>query len=129
MQKYNSLIKKIKKQFLTINDLIESYFNKISLLKSNIKKFKFDKNNSIFLAFGIIVILSLSYLLMPTLYDKNMIQSKIKNQILKNYNINLTFNEKIKYGLLPKPHFYSKDLVIKLNDKTIGLLILLISND
>ncbi len=120
MQKYNSLIKKIKKQFLTINDLIESYFDKISLLKSNIKKFKFDKNNSIFLAFGIIVILSLSYLLMPTLYDKNMIQSKIKNQILKNYNINLTFNEKIKYGLLPKPHFYSKDLVIKLNDKTIG---------
>ena len=44
MQKYNSLIKKIKKQFLSINDLIESYFNKISLFKSNIKKFKFDKN-------------------------------------------------------------------------------------
>ena len=65
--------------------------------------------------------MTLSYFLIPTLYNKDLIQSQIKNQILKNYNIDLEFNEKINYGLLPKPHFSSKNLSILRENKKIGI--------
>ena len=40
--------------------------------------------------------------------------------MLKNYNIDLKFNEKINYGLLPRPHFSAKNLYILREDKIIG---------
>ena len=49
MSKHNILDKKIKKQFLSINDSIESSFNKIKPLFFKIKKFKFDPNSKEFL--------------------------------------------------------------------------------
>ena len=38
MNKHNLLIKKIKKQILSINSLLETYFNKFNSLKSSFKK-------------------------------------------------------------------------------------------
>ena len=38
MSKHNSFIKKIQKQILSANDLIESNFNKLKYFKSNFKK-------------------------------------------------------------------------------------------
>ena len=38
MNKHNLLIKKIKQRFLSINDLIESYFNKLKFLKKILEK-------------------------------------------------------------------------------------------
>ena len=121
MSKHNSLIKTIKKQILSANDLIESNFNKLKYFKSNFKKILFNKDNRLILAIGSVVILTLSYFLIPTFYSKDLIQSQIKNQILKNYNIDLEFNEKINYGLLPKPHFSSKNLSILRENKKIGI--------
>jgi len=121
MSKHNSLIKKIKKQILSVNDLIESYFNKIKYFKSNFKKILLNKENRVILGIGIVVILTLSYLLIPTFYSKDVIQAQIKNQILKNYNIDVQFNEKINYGLLPKPHFSAKNLLILRKNKKIGI--------
>jgi hypothetical protein len=54
------------------------------------------------------------------MYDRNVIQSEIKNQILKKYNININFNENIRYGLLPKPHFQTKNLSIIKDKNEIG---------
>tara|TARA_B100000902_G_scaffold366024_1_gene387459 strand:- start:601 stop:2091 length:1491 start_codon:yes stop_codon:yes gene_type:complete len=120
MSKHNLLIKKIKKQILSVNDLIESNFNKLKYFKSNFKKIIFNRENRVILGAGIVVILTLSYLLIPTFYSKNIIQAQIKNQILKNYNIDVKFNEKINYGLLPKPHFSAKNLSILRNNKEIA---------
>ena len=44
MQKHNLLIKKIKKQILSINDSIESYFNKLKNFNIKTIKAKFDKD-------------------------------------------------------------------------------------
>ena len=112
----NFLIKKIKKLFLTVNNLIESNLNKFRLLKSNFKKGELIKNNRVFFSISAIIILIITYFFIPTLYDENIIQSKIKNQVLKKYNIEVQFNEKVRYGLLPKPHFVAKNIKI-LNDK------------
>ena len=78
MNKHNLFIKKIKKQILSINDSIESSFNKLKYLKNNFKKTKLSKNNKVFLASAIAVILTLSYFLIPTLYNKELIQTQIK---------------------------------------------------
>mgnify|MGYP007000464378 CR=1 len=47
-------------------------------------------------------------------------ETKIKNQIYKKYNVDIKFNEKINYGLLPKPHFSTKNVSILRNKKEIG---------
>ena len=120
MSKHNSFLKKIQKQILSVNDLIESYFNKIKYFKSNFKKILTNKENRVILGIGIAVILTLSYLLIPTFYSKDAIQAQIKSQLLKNYNIDVKFNEKINYGLLPKPHFSAKNLSILRENKKIG---------
>ena len=121
MSKHNFLNKKVKKQILSINDLIESSFNKLKYFLRNYRKILFNKDNRLVLVIGVVVILTLSYLLIPTLFDKDIIETKIKNQIYKKYNVDIKFNEKIKYGLLPKPHFSTKNVSILRNKKEIAL--------
>ncbi len=109
MRKHNLLSKQLKKQFLSINNTLESYFNSFKSFKSNFKKIKLTTNNRVFLAIGALIILTLSYFLLPTIYNKNLIKLEIKIQIKKKYNIDLKFDESIKYGLLPRPHFSAKN--------------------
>ena len=112
MNKDNLLAKKLKKQFLSINNSIESFFNQIKPLISKIKKSKFDPNNKNFLFFGIIIIATFTFFSIPSFYDKNIIQAKIKEQILNKYDAEVRFNDKINFSLLPQPHFISKDFSI-----------------
>ena len=112
MQKSNLLAKKLKRQILLINNSIENYFNKIKLFKSNLKKTRFDTNSRLFYGFGALLILTLAYFLMPTLYDKSVVETKIKNQMLERYGIEINFNDEIRYSFFPKPNFYSKNLSI-----------------
>ena len=116
MRKHNTLAKKIKKQFLIINYSIEGFFNKIKSFLLYKKKVSLLQNNKVFLVIGIFVILSLSALVVPSFYNKTLIQSKIQNQISNNYKIDLKFNKKLIYGLFPKPHFIAYDITI-LNGK------------
>ena len=116
MRKQNLSFKQIGKQILSINTLIESYFNRIRQFILNLKKFKFDKNNRVFLGLVIVVFLTLVYFLIPTVYNKNLVQAEIENQIFQKYQISVKFNNKISYKLFPKPNFSSKNLSI-LNDK------------
>ena len=121
MSKDNFFIKKVKRQILSINDSIESYFNKLKFFISDFKKAGLIKNNRVFFGLSAGVILTLSYFLLPTIYDKNTVNLKIENQILKKYNIDIKTNEDFRYGLLPKPHFVIKDLLILQDNKEIGL--------
>ena len=120
MGKQNQSFKKIGKQILSINNLIESYFNSLKIFLLNIKKFKLNKNNKVFFGLVAFVFLTLFYFLIPTAYNKDLIQTEIKNQILKKYQINLKFNQKINYGLFPKHHFFSRDVNIFNNKKKIA---------
>ena len=112
----NLSFKKIGKQILSINNLIESYFNKLRLFISNPKKFQFTRDNRVFFVFIGIVFLTLGYFLVPTAYNKDLIQKEIENQVFLKYQIRIDFSDKINYGLFPKPHFVAKNLSI-LNDK------------
>jgi hypothetical protein len=117
MSKNYLLIKKIKKKFLSTNKLIESYFDKLKFFRLNYKKILLNKDNRVFFVFVTVIFLTLIYFLLPTFYNKDIIQAEIKSQIFKKYNINIKFNKKINYGLLPKPHFVAKDVIILANKK------------
>ncbi len=120
MQKHNLIAKKIKKQILSINNLIESYFNQLK--NFNIKNIKaaFNNNSKLFWAVSTFAILTISYFLAPTAYDKSLTKLEIKNQVLNRYGIDLKFNNQIVYNLLPKPHFKSRNLSLIENEKIIG---------
>ena len=116
MRKQNLLSKKIGKQILSINNLLESYFNSLRRFILDTKKLRFDKNNKVFIVIVSIIFLTLVYFLIPTAYNKELIQKKIKNQIYQKYNIEVKFDNRIQYNFFPKPHFSSKNLLI-LSDK------------
>ena len=120
MRKQKLSFKQIGKQILSINILIESYFNRLRQFILNLKKFKFDKNNRVFLGLVIVVFLTLVYFLIPTAYNKNLVQAEIENQIFQKYQISVKFNSKISYKLFPKPNFSSKNLSILNNKKEIA---------
>ena len=122
MNKVNLISKKFKERLLSINESLESYFNKLNFLKKNSKKNNILANNKVFFGLSAVIILTLSYILLPTLYNKNIAQVEIKNQILKKYNIDIKFNEKIRYGLLPRPHFTTKNLSIFYEGREIGIV-------
>jgi len=116
MRKQNLLSKKISKQILSINNLLESYFNSLRRFILDTKRLRFDKNNKVFLVIVSIIFLTLVYFLIPTAYNKELIQKEIKNQIYQKYNTEVKFDSGVRYNFFPKPHFSSKNLLI-LNDK------------
>ncbi len=118
MNKHNLFTKKIKQLSLSINSSIESFFNKIKYFN----KIEFIKNNRVFFGLSTVVILTLSYFLIPTMYNKDIIKNEIKSQILKRYNLEINFNESLRYALLPKPHFASKDISIIKEKNEIGIV-------
>ena len=119
MSKPNSFVKKFK----SINKIINN------LLVENLKNLKFKnllnllnllRNNKIVLSFVAVIILFISYLLLPTLYKQDQISNKIKLEILKNLKLDINFTKKINYNLFPKPHFTIIDSIILFNDEEIS---------
>ena len=120
MRKQNLLSKKIRKQILSINNLLESYFNSLRRFILDAKRLRFDKNNKVFLIVVSTIFLTLVYFLIPTAYNKELIQKEIKDQIYQKYNIVVKFDNGIQYNFFPKPHFSSKNLFILNDQRKIG---------
>ena len=120
MSKLNLLTKKFNKYAFSIKDFIENSFLNLKNFISNIRKGKLSNNNRVFLAIVSFVLITLFYFLIPTFYNKSLLQSKIKDEILKKYNIDIKFNKKIRYQLFPKPHFSANNLLILHEKKNIA---------
>ena len=120
MRKQNLLSKKISKQISSINNLLENYFNSLRRFILDTKKLRFDKNNKVFLIIVSTIFLTLTYFLIPTAYNKGLIQKEIKNQIYQKYSMVVKFNNDIQYNFFPKPHFSSKNLFLLNDNKKIG---------
>ncbi len=124
MFNFKLIIKKFNKILISTNELIESFFNRINKYTKNKKKNKsYLKNIDKKITIGIssIVIIIFSYFLIPTFYNKDEINSLIKNQILEKYNLKVKFNQNLKYGLFPKPHFFSDDLTINYLEEELAI--------
>ena len=112
----------IAKKFIDLDQKFESFFNKFKEFKKynqNKKKLSFFENKTV-LSIAIIFLLFLSYFSIPAFYDEGETKNFLKNQIDKSYEIEIKFNEKVKYSLFPKPYFYTKNLDIIHDDKILG---------
>ena len=108
-----------KKKFIYIDHKIESFFDKFKNLKkyNHSKKKIYYVNSKFGIAVSLTIILFFTYFFIPSFYNKNEVKEFLVNQVSNKYDIEIKFNEKIKYGLFPKPFFYTKNLDIKYDDK------------
>ena len=123
MQKKNIFQKKFNNSVLSITKRIESFFN---FFRENFfNKKKFSKNfqtidKSIFLVSATVFIIIISYFLLPALYDKEKIRIQLQNQILNKYNLEVKLDKSLRYGLLPRPHFFSENTIINYQSNELG---------
>ena len=112
----------IKKRIVSLDNRIENFFDKFK----NFNKFNQNRKKSYNLSsktgvlISIIVLTFFSYFFIPAFYNKNEIKKLLVDQTLETYDINIRFNEKIKYGLFPKPFFYTKNLNIIFEEEIFG---------
>ena len=117
------LLKKINKLLISIIKLIESFFQRIEslvLLKKKKKIIFQSLDNKITIIFAIILISIISYFLIPTFYDKDLVKNILKNQIQEKFNLEVKLEENINYGIFPKPHFIIKNTSIIFNGKDVA---------
>ena len=124
MQKKNIFQKSFNKSVISITKRIESFFNFFKV-KFFTKKKKYSIilktiDNRIFLALAVILMTGITYFLLPAFYDKNKIKALIESQILDEYALNVNINKTLRYGLFPKPHFFSNDVIIDYNSNDIA---------
>jgi len=116
MSKRNFFVKHLKNIDNFINNLLEKNLNKL-----NFKNLSFlFKNNKIILTFVALFVIFISYLLLPTFYNKNDIAKELKNELQNKFDINFKFSKNIKYNLFPEPHFVITDSKIFKNEKEIS---------
>ncbi len=124
MQKKNIFIKKINKSVLSISDRIESFFDflrqKIHYRKNFFKSLK-TVDKKIFIGLAAVFISIISYFLIPAFYDENKVKVQLEKYILDKYNLKVKFDQTLRYSLLPKPHFFSKNTIIEYNSNDIAV--------
>ena len=125
MFKKNFLIKKFNRSVISITERIESFFSNLKNFRNliNLKKLKkFGKttDKKIFIGVASIIVLLLSYFLIPAFYNKELVKIKLENQILEKYNLEIKFEKELKYSLFPKPHFYAKNIILSLENKRLA---------
>ena len=116
MNKHNYFVKFSIKINKFINSLLERNLNKLKV--ANLKKIL--NNNKIFLTVFLLVVLFLSYLSIPNIYNKNQISVELKKDLLDILNLEFNFEKKLDYKLLPRPHFATKQSSIILNENKIS---------
>ena len=104
----NSFLKFLKNINKSINSLLEKNLNKLNF--NNLRNL--SKNNIIILTFAALIVLFISYLLLPTFYKQEDISNKLKNELLNKFNLNFESSKDLNYNLFPKPHFATTDSVI-----------------
>ncbi len=103
-------------------------FNKFinSLLEKNLNKLNFSilrnlsKNNKIILTFVAVIVVFISYLLIPTFYKQSELSTELKAQLKDNYKLNFNKLGNLNYNIFPRPHFTIFESIIKNNEKEIS---------
>ena len=115
----NAFKKKINKVNKFNNYLIDK-FNQINILKNKLNKINFLKKkfnqisnlNKTLISSISILFLYLFYVSIPSLYDYKKLQSQLKKQLYKDYNLIINISDKIQYKILPSPHFEIKESIL-----------------
>ena len=99
-----------------INNLLEKNLNKLNV--DNFKNLLI--NNKIFLSIVALIILFLSYLSFPNIYNKEEVASEIKKNLKNKLNLEFNFQEDLDYKFLPRPHFTTNNSSINSQEDKIA---------
>ena len=105
MNKNNYFVIFLKKINLIINNLLKKYLNKLNIGIYSI----IASSNKIFKTSVVIIILFLSYLSIPYVYNKAEIQKELENQLFDKFSLNFNFSSNLNYKFFPRPHFTVKN--------------------
>ena len=108
MSKSNFIAKFFKNINLFINKLLEKNLNKLN--SQNL--ISIIKSNKIFVTSVAVIILFLSYLSIPNVYNQNDVVNKLKREFFEKFELNFNFSKKLKYNFFPRPHFSSEETFI-----------------
>ena len=108
MSKTNFFAKYFKYINYFINSLLEKNLNKL-----NFKNLSYlFKNNKVILIFVALFVIFVTYLLLPTFYNKYELVKKLEIDLKDKLDLNFNFSQNIQYILIPKPHFIISETVI-----------------
>ena len=116
MSKSYFFIKFFKNINLFINKLLEKNLNKLN--SKNL--ISVIKSNKIFVTSVALIILFLSYLSIPNIYNQNDVETKLKSELFKKFKFNINFSKKLQYELFPRPHFLTEETSILYNENEIS---------
>ncbi|WP_440643116.1 AsmA family protein [Candidatus Pelagibacter sp. HIMB123] len=116
MSKTNSLNKFLKNINYSINNLLEKNLNKLKF--QNL--IKLARSTKIILTFVALLIISLSYLVIPSFFSKDQISKELKNKLSKKLNLNFKLSNNLNYNLFPRPHFKIKNANIFIENDNIS---------
>ena len=120
MSKHNFFVNFLKKVNLAINSLLEKKLNKLNFLFNSDKLSTFLSLKKIFWLISTLIIIIFSYLSLPYFYNSDKLESKIKNQIFNNLNVNLQIKNNFTYNFFPKPNFTLKKTKLYNDDQTLA---------
>jgi hypothetical protein len=116
MNTHNYFVKFLIKINTFINSLLVRNLNKLN--SANFKKIL--NNNKFSLTVVLLVVLFLSYLSIPNIYNKNQISVELKRDLLDRLNLEFNFENKLDYKFLPRPHFITNQSSLILNENEIS---------
>ena len=104
-----------------MQQIIKNFTNLINKTILKVKNktnnnFKISNFNKFFIFIISWLFLYLFYLLIPTLYDKTWVQSRVEIKLFDEFKINISTSSDFVYRILPSPHFLIKDSKILLDD-------------
>ena len=112
MSKHNYFVKLLKKANSFTDSLLKKNLNKLNFLFQRDKILDFTRPKRVFIFIVVIFALVISYLSIPFLYNKNIVITKLENQLSNKFNTNFTFSKDINYSLYPWPNFTFKNVSI-----------------
>ena len=116
MSKPYFIVKFFKNINLFINKLLEKNLNKLN--SKNL--ISVIKSNKIFVTSVALIILFLSYLSIPNIYNQNDIIRELKSELFEKFELNLGFSKKLNYRFFPRPHFSAEEISIFYNENEIS---------
>ncbi len=126
MSKKKFFNKRFTKLVLSITERIESFFNFFnkwnSFKKNYVNSWNRILDKKIFFTLVSILFAVIVYFLLPSFYDKNKVKTQLENQILQKYNFKVILDDNFRYGLFPRPHFFSNDTKINYDSKRIATI-------
>ena len=104
MNRHNYFVRILRKLNFFINSHLKKNLNKLNFLFEKDKLLTFLSFKRIFVLISVLFVSCFLYLSIPHLFNSKKLVSNIKNQLLKNLNLDFNLSNNYSYNLFPRPN-------------------------